>query len=144
MTAQIYYEDVEVGAELPVLVKTPTTQQLAMYAGASGDFYQIHYDKDYAIQKDLPGVIVHGMLGTAFVAQAVTDWMGEAGLLKKFGVQYRGMMFPNEDITVRGKVIKKHVEGGERLVECEVWAENSRGERTTPGRAVVALPSRKR
>ncbi len=144
MTEQIYYEDVEVGAELHTIVKTPTTQQLVMYAGASGDFYQIHYDKDYALNNNLPGVIVHGLLTTAFVGQAVTDWMGPAGILKKFGVQFRGMMFPNEDITVRGKITRKHIEDGEHLVECEVWAENPRGERCTPGKAVVALPSRKR
>ena len=34
------------------------------------------------------------------------------------------------------------VQDGQRLVECEVWIENSRGEKTSSGRAVVSLPSR--
>ena len=36
MADQIYFEDVEEGTELPTLRKDPTTQQLVMYAGASG------------------------------------------------------------------------------------------------------------
>ena len=36
MAAQIYYEDVEAGSDLPSLEKNPTTRQLVQYAGASG------------------------------------------------------------------------------------------------------------
>ncbi|MBI4301309.1 MAG: dehydratase, partial [Chloroflexi bacterium] len=46
MARQLYYEDVEVGMEMPPLVKRPNSQTLVKWAGASGDFYQIHYDKD--------------------------------------------------------------------------------------------------
>ncbi len=42
MADQIYWEDVSDGMDMPPLVKNPTTQQLVMYAGASGDYYQIH------------------------------------------------------------------------------------------------------
>jgi hypothetical protein len=41
-------------------------------------------------------------------------------------------------------VIKKYEEGGEHLVECEIWVENGKGEKTTPGSALVALPTRKK
>ena len=60
MSQQPYIQDVEPGQELTPLVKQPTTRQLVMYAGASGDFYEIHYDKDYALAQRLPGVILHG------------------------------------------------------------------------------------
>ena len=39
---------IKTGDEIPELVKHPTTQQLVQYAGAQGDFYQIHYDQDFA------------------------------------------------------------------------------------------------
>jgi len=60
MAKQTYWEDLEAGSEVPALEKNPTTQQLVKYAGASGDFYQIHYDKDFALNNNLPGVILHG------------------------------------------------------------------------------------
>jgi len=142
MAKQVYYEDVEVGQEIPRLVKHPTTRQLVKWAGASGDFYEIHYDKDFAQSTGLKGVIVHGWLTYSFLGQLLTDWMGLGGWIKKFGVSYRGMNVPGEDVICRGKVTKKHVQGGEHLVELEIWAETTKGEKNTPGNAVVSLPSR--
>ena len=77
MAQQIYFEDVEVGYELTPVEKNPTTQQLVKYAGASGDYYQIHYDKDFALANGLPGVILHGALKNAFLGQLMTDFAGE-------------------------------------------------------------------
>lgn len=142
MAKQLYYEDVEEGMEISPLVKNPTTQQLVKWAGASGDYYQIHYDKDFAQAAGLPGVIVHGRLKSSFLAQLLSDWVGEEGMVRKVSVQHRGMDFPGEQITCKGKVTKKYVQDGENIVELEIWTENPRGERTAPGSAVVALPSR--
>lgn len=142
MASQTYFEDVEVGSDVPPLVKDPTTQQLVKYAGASGDFYQIHYDKDFALANKLPGVILHGALKNAFLGQLVTDFAGELGWLRKLSVQYRGMDQPGSRITCRGKVTKKFIDGKDHVVECEIWLENAKGEKTTPGSATVILPSR--
>ena len=145
MARQVYFEDVEVGQEIPSLEKNPTTQQLVRYAGASGDFYQIHYDKDFALANQLPGVILHGALKNAFLGQFMTDFAGELGSLKKLAVQYRGMDQPGSKIVCRGKIAKKRIEnanGNEHLVDCEIWLENAKGEKTTPGSATVVLPSR--
>lgn len=139
---QIYFEDVEAGYEIPLLEKDPTTQQLVKYAGASGDFYQIHYDKDFAIKNKLPGVILHGALKNAYLGQLMTDFAGELGWLRKLSVQYRGMDQPGSRVICKGKVVKKYVSNGDHLVDCEIWLENAKGEKTTPGSATVMLPSR--
>ena len=142
MTEQVYYEDVTVDGEIPPLVKQPTTRQLVMWAGASGDYFAIHYDKDFAQSKGLPGVIVHGQLVAGFLGQLITDWIGDQGSLKKLTCNYRGMNFPNETITCRGKANKKYIENGEHYIECHIWAENARGEKTVTGRAILTLPAR--
>jgi acyl dehydratase len=142
MAPQFYFEDVEIGQEIPSLEKDPTTQQLVRYAGASGDFYQIHYDKDFALANGLPGVILHGALKNAFLGQLMTDFAGAYGRLRKLAVQYRGMDQPGAKIVGRGKITKKRVDNGEHLVDCEIWLENAKGEKTTPGSATVILPSR--
>ena len=139
---QIYFEDVEPGAEIAPLEKHPTTQQLVKYAGASGDFYQIHYDKDFALKNHLPGVILHGALKNAFLGQLMTDFAGDRGWLRKLSVQYRGMDQPGTPVVCKGRVVKKYVEQGSHLVDCEIWLENAKGEKTTPGSATVMLPSR--
>ncbi len=142
MTDQVYFEDVQEGMDVPVLEKNPTTQQLVKYAGASGDYYQIHYDQTFARNNGLPDVILHGALKNAFLGQIVTNWIGEHGSLKKLTAQYRGMDVPGTPIYGKGIVTKKYTEGGENLVECDIWLENHKGEKTTPGSATVALPSR--
>ncbi|MGH7863620.1 MAG: MaoC/PaaZ C-terminal domain-containing protein [Candidatus Binataceae bacterium] len=141
MAKQVFFEDVEVGSEIGPLEKDPTTQQLVKYAGASGDFYQIHYDKDFALANKLPGVILHGALKNAFLGHLMTDFAGEHGWLRKLSVQYRGMDVPGVKLKCKGKVVRKYVEDGNHLVDCEIWVENAKGEKTTPGTATVALPS---
>ena len=142
MAEQLYYEDIAVGSDITPLVKQPTTRQLVMWAGVSGDYYQIHYDKDFAQSQGLPGVIVHGQLVCCFLSQLLTDWMGELGSLRKLTCSYKGMNFPGEALVCKGKVNKKYIEDGERCIECSLWAENVKSEKTVSGRAVVTLPSR--
>ena len=142
MAVPVFWEDVQEGMEIPSMVKHPTTRQLVQYAGASGDFYEIHYDKDFAQGTGLPGPILHGALKNAFLAQLVTDWIGEHGTLKKLSCQYRGMDVPGDTLTCKGTVTSKYTEDGRKTVDCQIWLENSKGERTTPGSATVILPSR--
>ena len=143
MAEQVYWEDVTEGMELPSLVKEPTTRQLVQYAGASGDFYEIHYDKDFAIGNQLDGPILHGALKSAFLGQLVTDWIGPRGTLKRLQCQYRGMDAPGSPITAKGAVTRKYEEDGQCMVDCTIWLENAEGQNTTPGNATVILPSRR-
>ncbi len=142
MSDQIYYEDVAVGETLPTLIKHPTPRQLVMWAGASGEFSEMHYDKEFALQKGFPGIVVHGMLTTSFLAQVVTRWMGEKGTLKRIRTKNEQFILVNEDILCKGSVSKKYVEKNEHLVEFELRAESGKGERYVTATAIVALPSR--
>ena len=72
----------------------------------------------------------------------MTDFAGELGWLRKLSVQYRGMDQPGSRVVCKGRVTRKYVERGNHLVDCEIWLENSQGEKTTPGSATVVLPSR--
>ncbi len=141
MGKQIYYEDIVEASTIKQLTKQPTTTQLVMWAGASGDYNAIHYDKDYAIHKGLPGIIVHGQLVGAFLGQMLTDWAGDKGNLRKLSLSYKGMNFPGETLICKGKILKKHIEDNQHLITLKIWVENPRKEKTLTGMAVVSLPS---
>jgi hydroxyacyl-ACP dehydratase HTD2-like protein with hotdog domain len=141
METQLYFEDVIEGMEVPALVKYPTTMQLVKYAAASGDFYQIHYDKDFALANGLPGIIVHGWLALAFLGEMVTGWIGDKGTLLKINGSYRGMNRVHEDLICNGKVTKKYTENGHNCAKLDIWVENPQGDKTVTGNAVIALPS---
>jgi acyl dehydratase len=139
----IYFDDLQVGDAIPTLVKEPTTRQLVKYAGASGDYYEIHYDHDFAVKSGLKdGVIVHGLLTAAWMAQMLTDWLPSPTALKKFGVSYRGMARPGDQVSCKGTIVKKYDADGEPLVDCEIYAENQRGEKCAIGHATATLPKR--
>jgi hydroxyacyl-ACP dehydratase HTD2-like protein with hotdog domain len=126
---------VKVGEEIPDLVKHPTTRQLVQYAGASGDFYEIHYDQEFARSVALPGVILHGLLKAGYLGQLITDWLGDRGTLKTLDVSYRGLDVPGRPYRCRGRVTG--VDGKE--VKLEIWGEDSDGKKTTVGTATVEM-----
>jgi acyl dehydratase len=140
--ARVYFDDLEVGDELPALVKGPIAQiQLTRYAGASGDFNPIHQDDEFAKAAGMGGVFAHGMLSMGFVGQVVTDWAGP-GAVRKLGVRFMAIVRLKDIVTCHGRVLDKSTGAAGNLVEVEVWAENQRGERVVTGKATVALPAR--
>jgi acyl dehydratase len=138
---QIYIQDVKAGDELPVLTKTCTPRQLVMWAAASGDFYEIHYDVEFARAMGLPGLVVHGALKNAFLGQLLHDWVAPEGRIVRYGCSYRGLDYPGEELHCGGTVTGISRDGGAHLVELDIWLRNERQEITTPGTAVVELPS---
>ncbi len=144
MAEQTYFEDVQVGQTLPPLEITPDKQQLVKFAAGSGDFNPLHFDEKFPMLQamGLSENIVHGRFKYAQVGRSVLAFAGYKGRVKKFGVSYRGMDPLNKPIIVNGVVTAKKQENGENIVELDVWAEDADGKKTTPGNAVVALPSK--
>lgn len=92
------------GDAIPELKVTPDRFLPIRYAGASGDFNPIHTDKEYATMVGLPSTILHGLWSMAQVARAVTDAAGGPEKVTSLEVQFRGMGFPEQEITVSGTV----------------------------------------
>ncbi len=93
------------GESIPELKVTPDKYLPHRYAGASGDFNPIHIDPDFAKQVGLPGNILHGLYSMAQVARAnAAAAGGDPRKLKRLAVQFRGMGFPEQEISVSGTV----------------------------------------
>ncbi len=142
MAEQLYYEDVHEGMEITPIEKVATSRALVMYCAAYEDFSEIHHDKDAAQQAGFPNTIVPGLFTSAYLAQMLTDWITPGGNIKNLQASYRRPHFAGDTVVCKGRITATRIEGNEHLVECEVWAENAQGETTTPGTAVVTLPSR--
>ena len=140
MSGQVKYENISVGMEIPPLTSETSSRMSAQWAAASGDYDPIHYDRNYALNQKLPDIIVNGRLKIALLGQMMTNWIGPRGTLKKIGASHRGMDNIGDPIVCRGIVIKKYTEDGDNIVECEVWIENGRGDKTSQGSAVVVIP----
>ena len=126
--------------ELPPLTKGPIMiRQLAMFAAATAEFVDIHYDKDFAQSVGLPDVIIQGWYKTATIAQMLKGWAGDGDALRRLTVQYRGMDVAGNTLTAGGKVLRVSREGNGKQVECEVWVDNQLGQRTATGTAILVL-----
>jgi len=140
---QLYFEDVEEGTEISKSKGPLSVTDLVVFAGASGDFNPIHHDREHSKgPASLPDIILHGQCKIAFLGHLLTDWVGLHGRIKKLGGQYRGMDIIGDTVVSRGTVKRKYVEGGENLLDLEVWNENQRAGKTVVGHATVSLPSR--
>jgi acyl dehydratase len=97
--------NLNVGDKLPELHVTPDADLTKRYAAASGDPNPIHTDPEFAKSVGLPGVILHGLYTMAQVARAHTNVAGgDPRALRRLAVQFRGMGFPEQEITVSATV----------------------------------------
>jgi acyl dehydratase len=142
LPAQVYFEDVQVGDELPRLVKTPISHlQLVKYAGASGDFNPLHTDPKVGEAIGTGGIIAHGMLIMGFVGQMLSNYVGPHAL-RKFGVRFKGMTHLDDEITCTGTISEKYELNGEGRIAGKVWAADQHGDVKVTGTFVATLPHR--
>ena len=140
MTARTF-DDVQEGDELEPYSVKAGYMELNRFAAGNNEFVMIHMDPDYSKNvAKLPDAIVMGNLKLAYIANMIDTWRGGAGWVSRLEVSFRGMDPVNETLTAKGVVKAKREEGGEKLVDLDVWVENGAGKKTTPGSATVSLP----
>ena len=127
------------GYELPSLqLPAVSREQLALFAGASGDHNPIHIDLDFARRAGMPDVFAQGMLGMAWVGRLLTNWVPQSRL-RRFSVRFQGITHLGNVITCRGKVVELVDSQGERCARVEVSSSNQFGQTKIVGEALVAL-----
>lgn len=141
--AKIFYEDVEVGSEMPPLVNPAVTHtHLVRYAGASGDFNPLHTDPEVGHNMGLGGPIAHGMLIMGFLGHFVSNYLGGPAGLKRFGVRFQGMTRHHEIITCTGVITNKYVQDGQHYIEASITAKDQNGDTKASGSFTAVLPSK--
>ncbi len=141
MTAQVKYDDVEVGEQLEPRSYRAQRVDLVRYAGASGDFNVIHWNERIAKSVGLPDVIAHGMFTMAQVGRYVTDWVGDPGAVLDFSVRFSAPVVVPDDgngatINVGGKIGEK-LDGNR--VALALTARSGEAKVLSRARAVVKL-----
>ena len=139
-TPLITLADLAVGSELPPQHFPIDRKSLVRYAGASGDFNDIHWNARVASEVGLPDVIAHGMLTMAVATRVVTDWIGDPGAVVDYGVRFtRPVLVPDDGvgavIEVTGKVKELRPQDGTAVILLTV----SSGGQTVLAKANVVV-----
>jgi acyl dehydratase len=123
-------------SELPVLSIGPVMiRHLAMFAVATAEFVDIHYDRDYAQLLGLPNVIIQGLYKTTIIAQMLKNWSDDGRAIRSLAVQHRRMDVAGNTLTAGGRVIETTQQNNQRVTSCEVWTKNQYGQVTSVGTA---------
>lgn len=105
---------------------------------------RLHWDPARAAELGLPTSYDYGGMRETWLAHLLTDWMGDDGWLWRLRCEHRKFNYVGDTSWVRGTVVDKTVVDGRHEVHVELRCENQRGEVSTPGSAVVLLPTRDR
>jgi acyl dehydratase len=101
-----------------------------------------HHRDSVAREVGAPATYDYGPQRSAWMCSLLTNWIGDAGFVKRVRTEMRRFNTIGDTTWCKGKVSRKYVQDGHPLADLEIWGENQRGEITTPGLATVALPSR--
>lgn len=134
-----FWNEISEGDDIPSLTKIPTYMQLFMFSAITWNRHLIHYNKDYAYHDGLQDVAVHRALLGNFLAQMLTDWLGEAGKISKIEWSVRASAKPGDTLTCFGKVVEKREDNGKKYLNAEIRIENEQGTLIAPGTATVTL-----
>ncbi|HNI35290.1 MAG TPA: MaoC family dehydratase N-terminal domain-containing protein [Microthrixaceae bacterium] len=107
---------------------------------------RLHWEPARAQELGLPTSYDYGGLRETWLTHLVTDWMGDDAWLWKMSCQHRRFNFMGDTSWLTGEVTDKRQVDSADGVRCEVHLDirvtNQRGTVTSPGTAVVLLPSR--
>jgi len=103
---------------------------------------RLHWDPERARELGIPMSYDYGAMRETWLTHALTDWMGDDGWLFKLRCQHRKFNYIGDTTWVRGTVADKIQTDGRNEVHIAISCWNHRGEETTPGTAVVLLPTR--
>ena len=140
---QRYFEDVKEGDEIPPVLFPMTVYRLVVEAGANRDFNQFHHNTPVSQQRGAPDMFANNVFVQGMWERAVREYIGLQGRFKQTG-PFRMNIFNTvgELVVTRGTVKRTWQEGGENLVELQVYCQHSKGISVGPGPVIVSLPSR--
>lgn len=141
MTA-LRFEDVREGMDLPPVARRVSLVRMMMYGAATWDYVRLHYDAAYARKRGFPAPVADGQMLGAFLCQMLVGWSGDPGCVRALSFRNQAPVFPGDTLVCKGKVSRRRASDADRLVDCDLWIENQRGEQVVGhASATLSLPA---
>ncbi len=138
-----YFEDVNVGEEIPSISIGPLSHTMFLFIASSHhDWYPGHHDVEYARDQGLPDIFMNATWQQALLARVLCEWAGANCLPRRIKYRMGRPIVRYDTVKARGVVTGKRVENGEHLVDLDVWLDKQDAEKVTTGNATVVLQSR--
>lgn len=167
----LYWDDVKEGVELQYVLKGPTTRSRHIerveniwYWGHQQGFDEIKHHPERFFENEngmqepvmaidwvhhraqrwggLPGSLEVNTDRPHYIAQALANWMGDAGFPHRMNLEFPVQNMIGDVTRSYGRVTGKHREGDTAIVQLDVWQKNQLDQLITTGTAEVILPTR--
>jgi acyl dehydratase len=133
------WEKINAGQEIPPYRVPISLVRMMMYAAATWNPYQLHWDSDFSKKRGFKDANIAGPMFGDYLAEMLSQWAGEPSCLRSLEYSNRDMAFPGDTLICRGKVKEKRREGDTGLADCQVWVENQQGRILVEGSATVGI-----
>jgi acyl dehydratase len=120
------------------VVENLSRTQIVQYAGAAGDYNPIHTDEVYALHAGHKGVFAHGMLTMGLTGKMLTNYVGDARLVK-FGVRFTTQVWPGDTLTATATVTALRKVDSQDLVDLAIETVNQDGKQVLTGHATARI-----
>lgn len=130
--------------DIPPYYVPVTKVRLMMYAAATWDAYQLHWDADFSKRQGFVDAVVAGPMLGDYLAEMILRWVGHPNCLKTLEYTNRAMAFPGDTLAFRGEVRGTSLSGEVQVLDCRVWVENQSGRILAEGSAMVHFPEHAR
>ena len=137
---QATVSELAVGQEIPEFQRATGLHNWNRYAAVNYEFVDIHMDDEAGQAAGYPSAFGMGNLQWSYLHAMLRQWMGDDGRIVRLGCQFRAANTKGMIVTAHGKITAIREEGGETIVDLEIWTDNDSGKIMAPGTATVALP----
>ena len=125
MASEIYYDDVDLGDELPSMERQVSDYEVVEFLNIAriGEAKENRFTSAEAAKSEgLPEAIVPGAMNIAIMSTLITSWSPTV-TLRKLDVVFRGMVLHNRPINLTGLITDKDIVDGSPQLECDVVME---------------------
>lgn len=140
MTATRWEELVEGASAAARTVGPLTRTDFVRYQGASGDMNPVHHDETFARAAGYEAPLGVGMFHAGVMATWATDWLG-AENVRAFKVRWKEPVWPEDLLTIEGRVARRYETPQERRVEVEIVCTKQTGGVAAHATAVFVVPA---
>lgn len=130
------------GEDLNGFERTITLIDMVAYAGATWDWYGLHYDPEFVARAQVPAPVVDGQVFGALFVELLQDDLGPHSFVRELSMTFRNLMFAGETVRVTGRVEESDDAQLRATLAATVLSSQHGKERmAAEGRATVLLGS---
>jgi acyl dehydratase len=129
----------QAGDSLPGLQRETGLENWNRYAAVNYEFVPIHMDDEAGRAAGYPTAFGMGNLQVSYLHNMLRDWLGDSGRIVELACQFRSPNTRGMTVHAEGTVVARREDGGQQLIDLEIWTRDQDGNKLAPGTATVAL-----